>query len=272
MLPDFVTKVIDKIAEELNFSAYEIETKAGSKHGDNFLGVIIAATVVGKRTINGTKVDDQLPLVVKIPPANKVQREQFHSDAVFDRELHLYTKVLPALTAFQKENGLSDDEIFSSFPKMYACDYNAEHDAHVLVMENLRTRNFDMWPKAEQIPIDHELLVMKALGRLHGVSLAMKDQRPREFEEHKKLDDILHTLMHPAFMQETSERSTKAVQNPAYAELVTADRFKECLLNYLEWEARDRFGVITHGDCWNNNYLYQYGVDKSVNIAGYKAI
>lgn len=265
MLPDFVTKVIDTIAVEHNFTDYQIETIAGSKHGDNFLGVIVAATVVGKRNIDGTEVDDQLPLVVKIPPANKSQREQFKSDAVFDRELHLYTKVLPALTAFQRDNGLSDSEIFTSYPKMYACDYNAEHDTHVLVMENLRARNFDMWPKAEEIPIDHELLVMEALGRLHGVSLAMKDQRPHEFEEFKQMDDILHTLMLEQFLKETSDRSTKALTNPEYAELVSVERFKEGMQNYLEWEARDKFGVITHGDCWSNNYLFQYGVDKSVS-------
>lgn len=266
MLPEFITKIVDKVASEHNFTNYKIETKAGSKPGDNFLGVIVAATIVGKRVIDGTEVDAQLPLIVKSPPPSKSQREMFNSDGLFERELYIYSHLLPAYTAFQKDKGLSDDELFTSFPKVYASEYIAEHDTHMLIMENLRERNFDLHPKRLQLPIDHEVLVLKALGQLHGVAFAMKDQRPKVFDEFKKLDDIMAAIMIDPILMEAVSRSSKCVKNPAYAELISLERFKRGLQTFLPWEARDKFGVITHGDCWSNNYMFQYGADKSVSF------
>lgn len=257
-LPKFAIKVLDRIASQCEFIDYEVTTKAGSKHGDNFLGVIIAATLKGTRTIGGEDVADTLHLLVKIPPDNRQRREQFNSDLVFDRELHVYTKVLPALTAFQKEKGLGDDELFSSLPKVYACEYDEESDTHILVMENLRARNFDMWPKEKSVPVDHMLLLMEALGKFHGASFALKDQRPTEFDEFKKLDDLLEIIIVDQFYAESSERATASLRDPAHKELVTPRRFRDGLHDSVKLATCDRFGVVTHGDCWINNMMFQY--------------
>lgn len=90
MLPDFVIKVLDRVIGQCDFIDYQLTTKAGSKHGDNFLGVIVAVTVTGTRTISSEQVIDTLHLLVKIPPDNKQRREQFNSDLVFDRELYIH--------------------------------------------------------------------------------------------------------------------------------------------------------------------------------------
>lgn len=270
MLPEFVIKVLDRIASQCDFIDYELTTKAGSKHGDNFLGVIIAATLKGTRTIGGEDVADTLHLLVKIPPDNRQRREQFNSDLVFDRELHVYTNVLPALTAFQKEKGFGEDEIFSSFPKVYACEYDEEHDTHILIMENLRARNFDMWPKEKSVPVDHMLLLMEALGKFHGVSFALKDQRPAAFEEFKKLDDSLETIIVDQFYTETSERATASLRDPAHRALATPRRFRDGLHDAMKWATRDRFGVVTHGDCWINNMMFQYPDDQNAVIYSYR--
>lgn len=266
MLPDYVTKVFDRIAGDLNFVDYEINTKAGSKHGDNFLGVIIAVTLTGTRDINGDHVSDAVHLLVKLPPDNKQRRAQFQSDLVFDRELLIYSKVLPAFAAFQREKGLSDDEMFSAYPKIYACEFDAENDSHILIMENLRTRNFDMWPKKQTVRYDHELMVMETLGKFHGISFALKDQRPHQFEEFKKLDDILNKLMIDSFLQETSERASNSIKNEAHKELYSVQRFNNGLFKPMTWEARNKFGVITHGDCWNNNYMFQYSDENVISF------
>lgn len=265
MLPEYVTKVFHKIAGDLNFIDFEISTKAGSKNGDNFIGVMIAVALSGTRDINGEHVSDTVHLLVKLPPDNKQRREQFHSDLVFDRELLIYSKVFPAFAAFQREKGLNDDEMFSAYPKVYASEFDSENDSHILVMEDLRMRNFDMWPRKQTVRYDHELMVMETLGKFHGISFALKDQRPDEFEEFKKLDDLLYKLMVDPFLEETSERASNSIKNEAHKELYSVQRFKNGLFKPMTWEARNKFGVITHGDCWNNNYMFQYS-DESVII------
>lgn len=44
------TNFLNEIAKNEIFSAYEIETKVGSNHGDNFVGIIIAVTITGTKT------------------------------------------------------------------------------------------------------------------------------------------------------------------------------------------------------------------------------
>lgn len=265
LLPEFVSKVLHKIATDTGFIDYTFDYKPGTNFGDNFLGILVAVTINGtRRHDNGPTADDALHLMVKIPPHDPLMRERFLCDAVFDREFLIYGTFLPMLTAFQRDKGFSDAEIFASFPKVYACEHNADHDTHILVMENLRARNFDMWPKIQPIRLDHELLLMEALGRLHGLSFALKDQRPADFEQFKRLDDLMAKMFNgvaavTGLFEDQSELATRSLANPEHRRLVSAEKALAAMNKTTAWEARDRFGVVAHGDCWNNNYMFQYG-------------
>lgn len=241
------------------------------------MGILVAVTIKGTRSHdNIEKVDDALHLMVKIPPNDQQRREQFLSDLAFDREFYIYGKVFPTLIAFQQEKGFSDAEVFASFPKVFVCEHDVENDTHILVMENLRARNFDMWPKIKAIPLNHELLLMKALGQLHGLSFAFKDQRPLEFEEFKRLDDLMAKMFNGVaestdFFDDLSKLATRSLTNPAHKKLVTAEQFLKVMNKSASWEYRDRFGVVAHGDCWNNNYMFQYA-DVPINRNNVKEV
>lgn len=47
-----------------------------------------------------------------------------------------------------------------------------------------------MWNKSKPSPIENMLLAMRELGKFHGLSIAMKNQNPRDFAEFKKVTDI----------------------------------------------------------------------------------
>lgn len=261
-LPGNITKVLDRIAAQLNFVDYELKTRSGSNHGDNFLGIMIAVALVGKREKGGQRVDDTVYLICKTPPMNKQRRKNFKTDMVFDRELYMYSTVLPAFVKFQREKGLSEAESFLSFPKIYACEADPENDSYILIMEDLRAKQFDMWPKDKHIPIDHELMVMKELGKFHGISLAMKDQRPDQFAAFKQLTDTFGPIARgklKMFLDKTLERAGNALENPKHKEFVRNFDFLRSLDAIFDYDACDKFGVVTHGDCWNNNFMFQYG-------------
>lgn len=262
MLPDYITVVINRIADQLGFTDYQLHTKSGSNHGDNFLGIMIAVSLTGTRANNGHQVKDTLNLICKTPPMNLKRRQSFKTNIVFDRELHMYSTVLPAFAKFQREKGLTEDESFLAFPKVYACEADLEHDSYILIMEDLRAKNFDMWPKDEHIALDHELMLMKALGKLHGVSFAMKDQRPEEFAPHKKLTDTFGPIVRgklKLFLDKTLLRAGDALTDPKHKEYIRKFDILRVMDDIFDFDACDKFGVITHGDCWNNNFMYEYG-------------
>lgn len=264
MLPSHITKVLEKIATDLGFIDYTFETDRASSHGDNFLGLLIGVTISGMQKINDELIAAQLNLVCKTPPTSLSRRQNFQSSTVFDREISAYSEILPTLVDFQREKGLNEDDSFLAFPKIYACDVDIEHGAYILVMEDLRAKNYKMWPKEKTIPIDHELLLMKELGKLHGISFALKDQRPDEFNAYKKLSDPFSEIVRGKmrlFFNQQAEMVREIVDNPAHKKIVDHFDIDRMLENCFGWESRDKFGVISHGDCWNNNIMYQYAGD-----------
>lgn len=267
MLPSFINDRLNSIAKSEGFTDYTIDTKAGSNHGDNFLGVMTAITLSGTKGLNGKSRKEELHLICKMPPANEIRNRNFKTDIVFERELYMYGTVLPAFVRFQRERGLAECDQFLSFPKAYVCERDSETGTYLLIMEDLRPRNFQMWPKENCVPLNHELLVMTELGKLHGLSFAMKDQRPHEFHTLKPTTDtlsqiILHGKMR-TFMEKTIERAASVLKNPAHKKMMLdfEKTFVKTVDSFLVGAWAKEYGVINHGDCWNNNFLFEYADD-----------
>lgn len=264
MLPDYLLNILAKIAKNENFLEYNIDTNSGSKHGDNFLGVMTSATINGIKNENGVEIKTELHLLCKTPPANEIRRKNFKSGIVFDREIYIYSTLLPAFVQFQQEKGLSVSDSFLSFPKVYAYETDVENGTHILVMEDLRSKNFIMYPKDEVINIDHELFIMRELGKLHAISFAMQDQRPNEFEKFKKLKDTFGEFLIfgkiSAFMNQSIDRAAEVLKNPEHKKLMQDFRntFVDTYDEFLFGPSSNEFAIITHGDCWNNNFLFKY--------------
>lgn len=268
MLCEFITTNIEKVAKNEGFIDCKIETTAGSKPGDNFLGVLTAITVSGMRMINGVAKSDALYLICKAPPLSEIRKKNWKSKMVFDREIYIYTKLLPAFVRFQREKGLSETDLFSAYPKVYACEVNDANDMYILIMEDLTVKNFKMWPKNELITLDHELLVLRELAKYHAISFAMKDQRPNEFAEFTKLTDITYDVIINGSLKnhfdKIIERAANEMENSKHSEILHKFRksYTKSMENLLLGEISTEFAVIRHGDCWNNNFLFKYGGDQ----------
>lgn len=268
MVPEYVLKPLDKIAHKLGFTDYKFESNAGSSAGDNFAGLILRITLIGTRNQNGKSGPDTLHLICKIPPENENRREMFKTDIIFERELFVYAKLLPLFSKFQREKGLNEDESFTSYPNVYYCEADEKTATYILIMEDLREKNYRLWPKNKSVPLDHELLVMKELGKFHAISFALKDQRPEEFAPFKLLDDKfsayckLETVK--IFWTKTLERAVDALTDPMHKKLALefSKSYADELSGFFSAESSEPFGIVGHGDCWNNNFLYKYDNDE----------
>lgn len=266
MLPEFVEKFLHKLASELGFIDYVFDFKPGSSHGDNYLGSIIAVTVTGARDKSGECTADKVHWIVKVSPSDDKNRNEI--DILYGREFHTYTNILPRLVELQQEKGLNDVDSFHTIPKVYSLEHDKQTNTRALIMENLRTKGYVMWPRKKPISLDHALLMVDTLGKFHGVSFAFKDQHPHEFSAFKSTTDLFRPLMANGMLK--SKLKELFIW---FSECVTSAAHKEYLRNFdilrsldaiFDYGACDKFGVITHGDCWTNNFMFAYG-DENVN-------
>lgn len=232
-LPKYIQVLLDQIIEANNFQNYSLKIKQGSQVGDGFLSELSSIT------ISENESDKKLDIVCKIAPFNENRRKEFFSNVVFDRESYFYNKVMPTFAKFQEEKNLPKDSQFRSYPKCYSaiCDDESAH--YVIIMEDLRPQGFKMWNKAKTAPIENMHLIMRELGKFHGLSIAFKDQRPDQFAEFKQLTDISQTFFQSQNMQgmfdASFDRAIKALKNEDHKEIMrtlksnTLSHFKSCL-------------------------------------------
>lgn len=143
-----ILSMLHDIAKNENFSDLEIKCNDGNEKGNGFLSDIARVQIVGKRkSENDELINDQMNLVCKISFPDKSQREQFNSDKFFERETYFYNEIAPVFVKFQQDRGLSNDDMFESFPKCYKAVYDQKREIFVIIMDDLKSRGFQMWQK-----------------------------------------------------------------------------------------------------------------------------
>lgn len=258
-IPDYVRKLVEEIAESEGFTDYTIETQVGCNQEDGFVGALLKVIVSGDRD----NVPNQLHLLCKLIPENAARSQEFSLEPLFEREILIYNEILPTITRFQREKGLSEAECFVSYPKCYAAVANKASDQYVIIMEDLRPQGFIMWSKRIPTPLDHAIQIITELAKMHSVAFAVKDQRPDIDAEFRKLTDLWGHLLHAGFMkmQQTAFKRAAAALDDAEHVAIVRDLMKNTLKYYkecLDENSSERFGVVAHGDCWINNVLFRY--------------
>lgn len=271
-LPSYANDLVNDVAKREGFTTYTITSEAGSKHGDGFQGIMIRFAIEGERiTSDGVKKPDRISLLCKMPPHEKARREMSKTAVTFTNEIHSYEVLLPAIEQFQREKGIVTADGFYQFPKCYGTYADPANGDFALVLEDLKVVGFEMWNKLKPIDLTHARLVVRELGKLHAVSFALRDQRPelfaRQFQTRKAeiMLNLMDNEMFKKFFESEVEKGMKTVSDNAVLtekmQKIKTDFFAivaECLAD----GAAEPFGVLCHGDYWNNNMMYRYGRGK----------
>lgn len=268
-LPDYIVKLIDDIAKSEQFIEYSTELHGASKRGENFTGELAFIKINGTRNMHGNSTFDSKHLVLKTAPSSRNRRQVFQAITGFKCEVEMYTKVLTAFMAFQEEKCLKVEDKFMSFPKVYATIFDEENDQFAIIMENLRVKNYKMFPRLQCTTYERAKLVMTNLAKYHAISFALKDQKLSLFQEIVRNDTLDSRFMKDDLGYEiinVLDRSIESLENEKHKDLV-----RDLKSTYLEWVkafSSELFvgesGVILHGDCGSNNVLFQY--NKNVRL------
>lgn len=270
--PEFLTEYLNKIAKDEGFIEHTLHYESGSNHGDGFVAVMVAVTIKGKRIVDLDNVKE-LSLMCKILPDNKARREIFNSVKLFEREVFVYNDVLPMFNKFQIERNVSLDDGFFQYPKCYLAVADAAKDHYVIVMENVKVAGYVLWDKLVPVDFDTSSIFLKTLGRFHGLSFALRDQKPNLFQNFLNLKDNLSEMMESSAMYNmmtgSIDKATGHLINEDDINILkhVSENFKPLIKNMFAPNAAGQFGILLHGDCWNNNFCFRKDPNVSVRQA-----
>ncbi|XP_026316006.1 uncharacterized protein LOC113227327 [Hyposmocoma kahamanoa] len=261
-LSDALTKWF---AENFTFTHWEYVGETGK--GDSYLSELIRIKIHGKNQNGESKY---VQVILKTIPMSLSRRLTFRSDEFFRNEINFYEIVLPALLKFQASKNVT--EPFTNYAKLFFSYCDGTND--VLCLEDASTENFVSAVRQEGIDVEHCKLTFKTLAQYHAMSIAMKEQEPKKFDVLKNTvfetyyDDRLWDW-YERFWEKIFELAIDAVEreypNTHYIKEIKQLSDKKHYKDMIKATRTHETGVISHGDCWTNNFLYKYENGKPVD-------
>lgn len=128
---------------ELTLVNYSIDNLVPA--GENFRSCVLKLSAQVQRTKDSPDGNEVLEFVVKTAPTDVVLEITKNVDWIrlFRREIFMYTSVLPLYNRIELDSGFGeDDSIVEYFPKFYGCRVSASGEDAVILLENLKLRNY----------------------------------------------------------------------------------------------------------------------------------
>ncbi|GAB0088787.1 hypothetical protein DMENIID0001_032510 [Sergentomyia squamirostris] len=172
---DFLTKVLQKVENDKELKITDCKIIPGTKPGDHFASIMFKAIV--SYTTRG-KVVSSLSLVIKTMPVEGMKKEMFQEMPVFDREIAMYTKVLPEMARIMESIG--DYEEMA--PRLL---YHGT-DPPILIFEDITKFGYEMHNGF--LNFDQTVHVAKKLSKYHALSFYINDNKyahKSEFSDYK---------------------------------------------------------------------------------------
>ncbi|KAH8275950.1 hypothetical protein KR018_001900 [Drosophila ironensis] len=237
------------------------------KKGDAYLSRVFRITIYGVKESDQGEQELQVNVIVKAMPDNLHRRRLFRSVVFFRNEIHFYTKVIPAIEAFQKSRTPAPKHPFVEFPTCLASLCDGEND--FIALEDVGPKGYKAPVRQDYISLEDALLTLRTLGRFHGVALAFNALDPENFEK------AAAALEETYYAENTREWYTgflllaENVAKDAVSKIYPDSKYETVAGNFLQpplfddlinlVSTRTKLSVFGHGDCWTPNFLTKYG-------------
>lgn len=245
-LPQYICEFLDHIMKVNDFNSMELKPETCKGSASELHSIKITKPLCDKKL----KV---LLLKCKIASSDENRRKNFLANTSFSRESVFYDKIVPMFMKFQEEKNLSKNDQFLPLPKCYGTLTDHVNEQYAIALEDLQQHGFRMWNVSVPVPIENMRLLMRELGKFHGISFALKDQRPDEFAEFRHLTDTYGILTQSKVIRErfndSFDRAVNSLKKENHKNIVRD--VKENFSSYLEYcvnnRTSDRFAVLSHG-------------------------
>lgn len=174
---------IKKIVKSEGYITFNVDKRKLSSEGGNYFGILSAIDVKGK-TKRGDKESNIF--VKQILPAPV--RVILDINTIYKREKFVYTELIKQIYDLQDKENVPIDDRFKAAAVFDECN------DETFILENLTSRVFKTYFRKDVFNLQFAELAVKALARLHGLSLAMQKKRPDYFGNKIKTMDSLYIL------------------------------------------------------------------------------
>lgn len=186
--------------------------------------------------------------------------------------------------------------VFDEVPGCLAALHDGVND--YVVLEDLSPDGYGTVSRQTGMDFNHCKLALQTLGKMHGLSLVYRHQRPEEFEgllqnlevvcptnlsraEQTSLTDLLfqetyYSARLKSWYQDFQKNQIEVARHAVSTEypgsvieqkmesFFTGDLYDRMV---AMTHKRSKYYVIGHGDCWMPNFLFKYGADGCVPTA-----
>lgn len=257
-----IASAIHSVARKTKLLNYRIKIVGQSGQEDGYGSNLEFIRVEGK-----TENEEEIILELAVKYTKKSEILVNIMQGVFDKEIYIYTKVK---TAF--EQLLQEHKVEYSINFLSVCHHTvSESQKQALIFENLKSQNFKLLDSSKQWPWKATILALEAYGKWHGFAFALRTLKPNTFQDliENNINMFSKVYSELKFIKSAAEEFIKA-RNKIIAE--KTESIVSDILNYTEEDVRYAItnmffekeclekGVILHGDCWSNNYLFKFQV------------
>lgn len=254
-----IRDLLAPVLSKLNIDDYILDISDGKSKGDGYSGEAYTVKVKQK--------SEETCLFAKLAERNDEYRKFVDIKLAYINEVAFYTETFPVLDEFQREKQVRQPV---QIAKCYATSVKEKEEA--LILEDLRVAGFGMWNRKKPLDEAHLSFALKNYGKLHALSFALRDQHPEKFN---KIADSLIDLFPVVFVnfmegfkKEMFKNAEMLKQRGLIAEAELTEKVAHEIeeIYALQCEANEP-RIVTHGDSWCNNMMFQYDVGEFIYVS-----
>ncbi|KAJ3649416.1 hypothetical protein Zmor_021162 [Zophobas morio] len=261
---DFLSNVdIEVYLKDILFNEklkhFLVQQHKTGQEGKGFVADVIFITVRGQTLQDQSK---EYNLVLKCSKQIPSLRDTLSIKATFENEIYLYCCVFNEFVNFQHDKKL--DRIFDCVPKCFGTFVG--ENLEILALQNLRSLGYCVNDLKNGLDVNHLNLIVNEYGKWHGISAAMQDQKPEAFWRLSNgIQDLWEKLSEKIDIDKFFGVPIEQICNLVRHEIGDdakrkINKFRQKILFIMKELIFDRnyFCVLTHGDAWNDNFMFKY--------------
>ncbi|XP_059621215.1 uncharacterized protein LOC132264897 [Phlebotomus argentipes] len=168
--PDFLNEafflgVLQKVEKDRDLKIAKFEMIPGTKAGDHFASIMFKAII--SYTSRGKEVNSRSLVVKTMPVEEGMKKEMMTEMPIFDREIEMYTKVLPEMVRLMESIG--DFEELAPRMLYYSTD------PLIIIFEDISKFGYEMHQGF--LDFDNAIKIVKKLAKFHALSFYINDNK-----------------------------------------------------------------------------------------------
>jgi len=253
---DYIENILRNHFNDEQLKVTNLINHAYGGGGDNY---VAAMSRVDVEFVIGTD-ERSLSLIIKTMPQNEFAIKCLGPTSynMQHKEMEFYEKIAPEFTKILKAVGVET----ILFPDVYGVDRT--HD--VLYIEDLSKKNFVMRDRHVGLDLDHLKLILDKLAAFHAASVVLGEKNKEAYKLfylgmfNRQLDVINHLVYDHLAVLTDEVASWDGWEYYAKKLGKMSGSFFESVNRTSDCDDGD-FHVLTHGDLWCNNMLFQNDSD-----------